>query len=366
MWRARARTLGAALLLASGVAWWSARHEPLRAPAGDHAATYQCAMHPQVVAPEAGRCPICGMTLARVEPATAAAAEHEGGDEHASHAAFALTPAREQLIGVATEAVAFRELHRDLGTAGRVAYDPDLYGALSDYQAAVRAEEDAQRSGTPQARERADGLRRTSAMRLGLLGLSFAQIAEVAAAGADPANLLLPLQSAWIYGQVYEQAPDVPRPGQAVRVTSPSLPGRVFAGRVMTADSAGTIASRAVRVRALVATPGGGLRPEAFVRLVIEVPLGRRLAVPDGAVLDTGQRRLVFVREPGGRFTPRDVVVGVAGEGYLEILSGVQPGEHVVTAANFLIDSESRLAAALAAFAAGAAGPRHAETASAP
>lgn len=363
MWRARTRTFGAALLLASGVAWWDrSGHQKPEPVAGAHAATYQCAMHPQVVASEAGRCPICGMTLARVEPAPA----HANADEHASHAAFALTPAREQLIGVTTEAVAFRELHRDLGTAGRVASDPDLYAALSDYQAAVRAEEDAQRSGAPQARERADGLRRTSAMRLGLLGLSFAQIAEVAAAGADPANLLLPLQSAWIYGQVYEQAPDVPRPGQAVRVTSPALPGRVFTGRVMTADSAGSIASRAVRVRALVATPGGGLRPETFVRLVVEVPLGRRLALPESALLDTGQRRLVFVREQGGHFTPRDVVVGVTGEGYVEVLSGVQAGEQVVTAANFLIDSESRLAAALAAFGAGGAGPGRAETASGP
>jgi Cu(I)/Ag(I) efflux system membrane fusion protein len=108
--------------------------------------------------------------------------------------------------------------------------------------------------------------------------------------------------------------------------------------------------TRTARVRALVSTPDAALRPESFVDVRIQVPLGRGLAVPRDALMDTGEHQFVFVVSGAGEFTPRAVTLGrEAGEAY-EVLAGLEPDEEVVTSANFLIDSESRFRAALAGF----------------
>jgi Cu(I)/Ag(I) efflux system membrane fusion protein len=84
--------------------------------------------------------------------------------------------------------------------------------------------------------------------------------------------------------------------------------------------------------------------------VTLRVPLGEKLAVPQEAVLDTGEHQIVFVTKDEGRFEPRSVQLGRDAEGFYEVLSGLDAGEEVVTSANFLIDSESRFRAALASF----------------
>ncbi|MFN7952459.1 MAG: heavy metal-binding domain-containing protein [bacterium] len=354
-----ARALGltlAALSLVAVATWWIApvaRRDPPRAAATERLATYQCSMHPQVVAAEPGSCPICGMTLTRVaqdENEHVPAPPAPGGAAADDHASFSLAPAREQVIGVRTATVEFRELHRTLHTGGKVAFDPDLYAALADYRDARDARDALTATQTAEDRQRADALLRSASVRLRLLGLSIGQLEALARAGSDPTAMLLPGQGAWVNADLHAPLVDLPRPGLPVVVTSPSAPGRAFRGQLVTVDTLATGLARGLRVRAQVATPGGGLIDETIVQLAIEVPLGRRLALPEGALLDTGRRRLVFVRHADGRFEPRDVVVGQEGEDYDEVLAGLAPGERVVTSANFLIDSESRFRAALAAF----------------
>jgi Cu(I)/Ag(I) efflux system membrane fusion protein len=80
-----------------------------------------------------------------------------------------------------------------------------------------------------------------------------------------------------------------------------------------------------------------------FANVTVKIPLGRRLVVPDAAVINTGARQLVYVEKGEGYFEPREVILGVKGEGMSEVLSGLQPGEKVASAATFLIDSEARL-----------------------
>jgi Cu(I)/Ag(I) efflux system membrane fusion protein len=133
-------------------------------------------------------------------------------------------------------------------------------------------------------------------------------------------------------------------------VTVPSLPGRTFRAAVVAVDPIVNATTRTARVRARVATPDAVLRPETFVNVALQVPLGEKVAVPEGAVLDTGGQRIVFVVQGEGRFAPRAVELGREAQGYYEVLDGVAPGERVVTSANFLIDSESRFRSAVAAF----------------
>ena len=92
------------------------------------------------------------------------------------------------------------------------------------------------------------------------------------------------------------------------------------------------------------------LKPEMFVDVAIEIPFGVKLAIPEEALFNAGETQLVFVSMGEGRFEPRKVRAGYEVGGYYEILDGLKKGEKVVSSANFLIDSESRLRAAVKSF----------------
>ena len=387
--------LGLLLLGVTGAVWWrwhGPAGEALPPSYGVHAKKqkYQCSMHPQIVSDEPGNCPICGMKLMPVEEEPTSAPtrggraiafyrhpmrpdvtspvpakdemgmdyvpvyvdEIQGGQASGvpGHAPFTLSPARQQLIGVRRARVERRPLAVAIRAVGTVAYDPGLYQAIVEYRQAVRARAELAQSALPEALAGADGLVRAAAVKLRQKGISEAQLGQVARGGGDPTNLLLPGKSVWVYAQVYEYELGLVRPGQTLTITAPSLPGRRFTARVAAIDPILDPATRTARVRALVSTPAADLRPESFVDVTIEAPLGERVAVPEDAVLDTGTRRIVFVVRGQGEFEPRAVELGRDAQGFYEVLSGLTEGEEVVVAANFLIDSESRFRSALRAF----------------
>jgi hypothetical protein len=346
---------------------------------------YQCSMHPQIVSDEPGICPICRMTLTPVEEApTASSGERKvvgyrhpmrpdvisptpATDEMGmayipiyedesppaagsvpGHAPFTLSRERQQLIGVTRARVERRPLATAIRASGRVARDPMLYQAIIEYREAVTAKGQIKNSPWFEAHEGAEGLVRSAALKLRQQGLTPEQLAALGRDGAEPTNLLLPGMHAWVYAQVYEHELDLVRPGQPIVVTVPSLAGRTYDARVVAIDPTVDPATRTARVRALLATPEADLRPETFVQVTVEVPLGERLAVPKEAVLDTGARQIVFVVSGEGTFAPRIVRLGRDAQGYYEVLDGLAEGDEVVTSANFLIDSESRFRAALA------------------
>lgn len=166
------------------------------------------------------------------------------------------------------------------------------------------------------------------------------------------------LSSLWLLADIFEQDLALVQPGQAARITVNAYPGRVFTGKVAFVYPTVTPETRTAKVRIELANPGGLLKPAMYAS--VELAAGRAkakaLAVPDSAVLDSGTRQIVLVQRSEGRFEPRPVKLGARADGYVEVLEGVQAGEMVVVSANFLIDSESNLKAALGTFGA-AAGP---------
>ena len=168
------------------------------------------------------------------------------------------------------------------------------------------------------------------------------------------------LSQVWVLASVYEYELPFVKTGQAATMTLSYLPGRSYRGRVSLVYPVLDSATRTVQVRLEVSNPNLDLKPEMYAHVELESDLGERLAVPDTAVLSSGTRNIVFVAQGDGYFEPREVRLGLRLPDRVEILEGLSEGEAVVTSGNFLVDSESKLKAALEAV--GAPPPKPAET----
>ena len=172
------------------------------------------------------------------------------------------------------------------------------------------------------------------------------------AAAGDTLFRIGDISQMWVLADVPEYDLGAVRVGQPVTVRVRSLPGRSFAGKVGVIYPQVNKDTRTTRVRIELPNPEGVLLPDMYADVEVATGTGKPVvAVPDDAVIDTGTRQVVLVDKGEGRFEPREVKVGPRGGGHTEIREGIVPGEQVVTAANFLIDAESNLKAALQAMA---------------
>ena len=356
-------------------------------------------MHPAYTSNKPGIAPDCGMTLVPVYddgsgPATSTVA---------GHANVKLTSDRQQLIGVQTGMAEMRSLGRSVRTVGRVAvdetrlykistkfdgyieklyvnvtgqqirkgqplfsvYSPDLLATQQEYLLAMRAAKQSP-SLLVAARQRLllwditpaeiRELERTSAARKSVTIYSPTNgyvLNKIAVAGArvtagEPLFEIANLDHVWIQADVYESELQFIRLGAAATTTLSYIPGRTWTGRVTFIAPTVDPMTRTVKVRSEFGNADGALKPEMFGDVVIEQPERKVVVVPDSAVLQTGTRSVVFVVKGNGTFEPREVQTGTKSGDFMEVRSGVEAGEKVVTQANFLIDSESRLKAALA------------------
>jgi Cu(I)/Ag(I) efflux system membrane fusion protein len=167
------------------------------------------------------------------------------------------------------------------------------------------------------------------------------------------------LSRLWVLADIYEYNLSSVLLGTRGEVRLPTVSDRTWTGVVTYVAPTLEEKTRTIKVRLEVENVGGLLRPDMFADVFLRTDRGSGLLLPEGAVIDTGDRRLVFLDRGEGRFEPREVKLGIRTERGWQVLSGLAKGDRVVTAANFLLDSESSLKAALSTMAA-KAGPEHA------
>lgn len=369
-------------------------------PAGQKKVLYWVdPMHPAYKSDKPGKAPDCGMELVPVY-------DDGGGSATSTVSGYAnvkLTSDRQQLIGVQTGVTEMRSLGRAVRTVGRVAvdetrlykittkfdgyierlyvnvtgqqirkgqplfsvYSPDLLSTQQEYLLAMRAAKQSpsllaaahqrlllwditpaeirelERTGT--ARKSVTIYSPTNGFVLNKIAVEGARVTA-----GEPLFEIANLDHVWIQADVYESELQFIRIGASATTTLSYLPGRTWKGRVTFIAPTVDPMTRTVKVRSEFENADGALKPDMFGDVVIEQPARQVVVVPDSAVLQTGTRSVVFVVKGDGTFEPREVSVGTKTEQVYEVRSGLAAGEKVVTQANFLIDSESRLKAALA------------------
>ncbi|MDX1440101.1 MAG: efflux RND transporter periplasmic adaptor subunit [Rubricoccaceae bacterium] len=358
---------------------------------------YQDGMHPQIVQDEPGLCPICSMELMPVPVS--------GGEV----GVVEIDPVTLQNIGVRTAMVETRALERDLRTTGTfeandaarttvtlkvggwvedlyvnvegqrvrrgqpllALYSPDLVATQQEYLLALRNRE------LLGGGEDNDRLVEAARTRMHLFEISDEQIEQLErtrevqrtltlyapASGtvvekrvvegmqANPGQPLMEivnLSQLWLQVAVPEHDLSWVHPGTRAEVSLPSDPGVVLTGRVDYIYDSMDLVLRTGTARVTVSNPGGRIKPGMYAIVNLYGALSEpRLSVPSEAVIRTGDEAIVIVALAEGRFRPQPVAVGEEADGYTQILSGLAGGERVVTSAQFLIDSEARLAAAI-------------------
>ncbi|HEU4381985.1 MAG TPA: efflux RND transporter periplasmic adaptor subunit [Anaeromyxobacteraceae bacterium] len=168
------------------------------------------------------------------------------------------------------------------------------------------------------------------------------------AAGDTPYEVT-DLGEVWVMADAYETDLAQVRVGMAATLTLQAYPGRVFDGRVAFIDPLLDPKTRTAKVHVHFPNPRGDLKPEMYGEVVLRSPERQGLIIPLDAVIHTGTKNVVFVDLGEGKFQPREVQLGDASGDQVEVAKGLELGEKVVTRANFLVDSESRLRASLAA-----------------
>ncbi len=254
-------------------------------------------------------------------------------------------------------------------------YSPELYATQNEYLLALKARDQRQESKWPfgsgsgvdlvaAARERLslwdigdNEIRELEKTRKASRDLVIASpvsgyvITKMAVHGlkvtpSDNLYDIVDLSTVWVLADVYEVNLASVKVGQPAAINLDFEPGKTWRGRVAFIDPTVDPVTRTVKARLEFANPYGELKPEMYAHVVIGGLTATGVAVPDNAVISTGERNIVFVAKGNGVFAPREVVLGAHVRNLYEIRQGISEGEQVVTGANFLLDSESKLKAA--------------------
>ncbi len=259
-------------------------------------------------------------------------------------------------------------------------YSPELVSAQREYLLAsggLRALSES----SPETREGMNQLAETALLRLRNWEISADQLERLRKEGQPQQHLLLKapadgvvlektaiqgmrfmpgemlyriadLSVLWLVADVFEQDLNLVHPGQEARITINAFPGELFLGKVAFIYPTLNPQTRTAQVRVELPNPKGRLRPAMYASIELAASHSKAavLTIPTSAVLGSGARQVVLIELGEGRYQPREVRLGLRGDEYVQVLDGLADQERVVVSANFLIDAESNLKAALGSF----------------
>jgi Cu(I)/Ag(I) efflux system membrane fusion protein/cobalt-zinc-cadmium efflux system membrane fusion protein len=258
-------------------------------------------------------------------------------------------------------------------------YSPDLVATEREYLVALQNHHQVAQSTIPGVEPGAASLLKAAADRLKQWQVPESEIARLESTGevhqeleidspvtgyiterhAFPSTAVQPdmrlyaianLSTVWVNAQVFQSDLAHVKVGAPVTITVDTYPGRVLSGLVDFVYPDVDMATRTARVRIIVPNPAGNLSPGMFVTVALKVPMGKQLVIPSSGVLQSGTRHIVFVDHGNGYLEPREIQLGTRVGDYFIVLKGLEEGEQIITSANFLIDSESQLQAALGSY----------------
>jgi Cu(I)/Ag(I) efflux system membrane fusion protein len=151
------------------------------------------------------------------------------------------------------------------------------------------------------------------------------------------------LSSVWIISDIYEYELPFVKVGETAKLSLSYFPNKEFFSRIDYLYPSLAGETRTAKVRFVLPNPGDQLKPQMFTNVEVRINLGKRLSIPNDAVIDTGMRQIVYVDRGEGIFEPREVLLGIQAEEFREVVKGLKAGEKVASSATFLIDSEAQL-----------------------
>jgi Cu(I)/Ag(I) efflux system membrane fusion protein len=255
-------------------------------------------------------------------------------------------------------------------------YSPELVSTQEEYLLALKAKESLTKSSFPEVASSGNSLAESAKRRLKLWDITDEEIKRLEESGQAKKTITLyapfsgfvleksaykgmnvmpgmalyklaDLSVVWLYGDIYEYELAFIRLGQQASIQLTYLPGETFVGKAVYIYPALNPETRTAKVRFEFPNPHEKLKPEMYANVEIKIRLGQRLAVPEGAIINTGIRQMAIIDKGNGYFEPREVKVGPKVDDYYEVISGLKAGERVVTSASFLVDSESNLKEAM-------------------
>lgn len=255
-------------------------------------------------------------------------------------------------------------------------YSPDLVSTEQEYLIALKGQRYLSKTHYTDVSSEADSLLNATRDRLRLWDITDAQIHNLTATGkaARVMTLYSPisgfvmarnayeqtyvtpqtdlydiadLSTIWVYADIFEYEAPYVHVGQSAQMQLSYFPGKTYYGRVSYVYPTLDPQTRTIRVRLEFPNPGYELKPSMYANVQLKIDYGVQTLVPSQAVLNSGTRQVVFLAKPDGYFEPREIKIGDQFDGQTVVLAGLKPGEKIVASGNFLIDSESRLGAAM-------------------
>ena len=289
---------------------------------------WTCSMHPQVRADKPGKCPICSMELIPI---------YKGGEDK-----IVIDQKTIELLGIKSQSVKRMYLVKTLRIPAKVAYDSELYLAQQEYLSSFHNLQKIKDTDEEQIR-RVKATLESAKTRLYLLGYNDDEIEKLQQLGEPDKNLIYPGKKVWLHAEIYEYDLALVKPGQNVVATVSAYPSEKFIGVVRFIEPVLNSQTRSAKARIELDNKDGKLKLEMYADLEIKINLGKHLAIPETALIDTGTRKVVYLDLGNGRYKIQQVKTGFEADRFIQVVEGLKEGDMVVTDGNFMLDSQSTL-----------------------